>query len=61
MADINELIILEKEKLHNMIIKNNCDVQNHEILAQSKKIDLLISMYLCDSSNYIAATKIDNE
>ncbi|MGE5626704.1 MAG: hypothetical protein ACM3X7_01155 [Solirubrobacterales bacterium] len=61
MADIEELIILEKEKLHNMIIKNNCDVQDLEILAQSKKLDLLITMYLYDSVQYVAATKIENE
>ena len=61
MADIEELIILEKEKLHSMIIKNNWEVQNLEILAQSKKVDLLITMYLYDSTQYAAATKIDNE
>ena len=54
--DINKKILKEKEKLHKMILENNCEFQTKEILSQSRKVDKLIVIYLCSSERYVAAT-----
>lgn len=59
--DIEMEILKEKEKLHSLILENNCEFQSREILNQSRKVDELIVMYLWDSRKYVAAALDEDE
>lgn len=61
MINIEEEILREKDKLNNMLLENNCEIQSRKILNQSKKVDRLIAMYFSDSMQYVAVSREECE